>query len=53
MSLEAFIRSIPPIDEKARAAARERQERLTKPPQALGRLEDLSIQIAGITGRAG
>ena len=52
MSLESLIRSIQPINEDARAAARARQDRLTKPPQALGRLEELSIQIAGITGQA-
>lgn len=32
------------------AAARSRQERLTKPSGSLGRLEALSVQIAGITG---
>lgn len=34
------------------AAARARQDRLTKPRGALGRLEALSIQLAGITGQA-
>jgi len=52
MSLQALIRDIKPIDEEARAAARDRQDRLTKPPQSLGRLEELSIQLAGITGQA-
>jgi len=33
-------------------AARERQGRLTKPPGSLGRLEALSVQVAGIQGRA-
>ncbi len=33
-------------------AARARQDRLTKPPGSLGRLEALSIQLAGITGQA-
>lgn len=32
-------------------AARERQSQLTKPPGSLGRLEELSIQLAGIAGR--
>jgi nicotinate-nucleotide--dimethylbenzimidazole phosphoribosyltransferase len=43
--------SIPPIDEKARQRARERQDRLTKPAGSLGRLELLSIDLAGMTGR--
>ena len=32
-------------------AARERQSRLTKPAGSLGRLEELSIRIAGMTGK--
>jgi len=32
------------------AGARERQDRLTKPPGSLGRLEELTVQLAGITG---
>jgi len=43
--------SIPPFDETAAEAARQRQNRLTKPTGALGRLESLSIQLAGITAR--
>ncbi|HXV96996.1 MAG TPA: nicotinate-nucleotide--dimethylbenzimidazole phosphoribosyltransferase, partial [Anaerolineae bacterium] len=49
--LEQTVTSIAPLDEKSMAAARERQAELTKPAGALGRLESLSIQIAGITGR--
>ncbi len=41
---------IEPLDEGAMTAARERQARLAKPPGSLGRLEELSIQLAGITG---
>ena len=41
-------RIIPPLDESAMAAARERQNTLTKPLGSLGRLEELSIQLAGI-----
>ena len=37
-------------DESARMAARERQLQLTKPTGALGRLEDLSIWLAGVQG---
>jgi len=43
--------SIPPIDEEARRLARERQDRLTKPAGSLGRLETLSVDLAGMTGR--
>src|SRR5882672_566613 len=42
---------IPAIDEEARQRARERQDRLTKPAGSLGRLELLSIDLAGMTGR--
>ena len=34
------------------AAAQARQDSLTKPPGSLGRLEELSIQLAGIQGKA-
>ena len=43
--------NIAPLDEAAMAAARERQAQLAKPPGSLGRLEDLSVQLAGITGK--
>jgi nicotinate-nucleotide--dimethylbenzimidazole phosphoribosyltransferase len=38
-------------DAEAAAAARERQAQLTKPSGSLGRLEELAIQLAGITGQ--
>ena len=38
-------------DESARMAARERQALLTKPAGSLGRLEELSIWLAGVQGR--
>src|SRR5262245_9196647 len=44
--------AISPLNESAMQAARERQNMLTKPAGSLGRLEELSIQLAGITGRA-
>ena len=39
-----------PLDAGAMAEARARQDRLTKPRGALGRLEVLSVQLAGIAG---
>ncbi len=50
--LEQTIEAIRPLDAAAMEAARARQNRLTKPPGSLGRLEALSIQVAGITGQA-
>jgi nicotinate-nucleotide--dimethylbenzimidazole phosphoribosyltransferase len=41
---------VPPLDGRAGAAARRRQDLLTKPPGALGRLEDLSIWVASCQG---
>ncbi len=41
---------IRPADAAARKAAEDRQRRLVKPPGSLGRLESLSIQVAGILG---
>ncbi len=52
MTLHDLISSIPPLDEAAMDAARERQNQLTKPQGSLGRLEEISIRIAGITGQA-
>jgi len=45
------VERIGPVDGHARAAAAERQSRLTKPAGALGRLEDVSIWAAGVQGR--
>lgn len=42
------VENIPPLDPRAMEEARRRQERLTKPPGSLGRLEELSVQVAGI-----
>ncbi|QEN03912.1 nicotinate-nucleotide--dimethylbenzimidazole phosphoribosyltransferase [Thiospirochaeta perfilievii] len=51
MSLIEDINSlIKPLDLKAMEGARVRQNRLTKPPGSLGRLEELSINVAGIKG---
>lgn len=51
MELQKAIESVSPLDEAAMAKARKRQAQLAKPPGSLGRLEDLSIQLAGITGQ--
>src|SRR5574339_1315980 len=48
MKLEEIIKEIKPLDESAMRAARLRQDRLTKPRGSLGRLEELSIQLAGM-----
>ncbi len=45
-----YFPAIPTPDAEAAAAARERQTRLTKPLGALGRLEDLSVWVAGCQG---
>lgn len=49
--LQNIIAKIEGLDEAAMAAAKGRQDTLTKPPGSLGRLEELSIQLAGITGK--
>lgn len=41
---------VPPLDGRAAAAARRRQDLLTKPAGALGRLEDLSVWVAACQG---
>ncbi len=48
---EEWVRSIAPVDDGAAEAARERQDRLAKPPGSLGRLEDVGVQLAAISGR--
>ena len=42
---------IKPLDSQAMAAARQRQNELLKPAGSLGELEEISIQISGITGK--
>ena len=51
MTLEELIAKITPADQEAMVLAKKRQDNLAKPPGSLGRLEDLSIQLAGITGK--
>ncbi|MCJ7515927.1 MAG: nicotinate-nucleotide--dimethylbenzimidazole phosphoribosyltransferase [Dehalococcoidia bacterium] len=51
-SLDTILKEIKPLDSSAMAAAQSRQNNLTKPHGSLGRLEELSIQLAGIKGTA-
>ena len=48
--LEQTAAAIRPLDPEATAQARRRQGVLTKPAGSLGVLEDLSVQLAGISG---
>ncbi|PZQ96825.1 MAG: nicotinate-nucleotide--dimethylbenzimidazole phosphoribosyltransferase [Cereibacter sphaeroides] len=47
-----LLRSLPQPDVSAISAARSRDTMLTKPPGALGRLEEVAIWMAGWQGRA-
>lgn len=49
--LKEYINEIEKADEKIAQKAKERQENLAKPPGALGKLEDISIKFASITGQ--
>lgn len=49
--LDALVRVVAPLNRSAMTAAEAYQARLAKPPGSLGRLEEISIQLAGITGR--
>ena len=49
--LDVLVREVLPLNRGTMTAAEEYQARLAKPPGSLGRLEELSIQLAGITGR--
>jgi nicotinate-nucleotide--dimethylbenzimidazole phosphoribosyltransferase len=51
-SLDTILKEIKPLDSSAMAAAQARQNSLTKPHGSLGRLEELSIKLAGIKGTA-
>jgi len=50
--LSRTIKNILPLDENSMNAARKRQDSLTKPAGSLGRLEELSVQLAGIQSKA-
>ena len=48
--LARTLDALRPLDAGAIAAAREHQDRLTKPKGSLGGLEDVSVQLAGLAG---
>ncbi len=48
--LHAVIDSIKPLDEAAMDKTRARMDILTKPQGSLGRMEDLAVQLSGISG---
>ncbi len=49
--LRDLVAAIPPLNRAAMDAATKRQDQLTKPQGSLGRLEELSIRLAGMTAR--
>lgn len=51
IELDSLLKKIKAPDQAAMDAARAYQATLAKPPESLGRLEALSIQLAGITGK--
>ncbi|MBO8171591.1 MAG: nicotinate-nucleotide--dimethylbenzimidazole phosphoribosyltransferase [Bacillaceae bacterium] len=48
--IKAICEQIKPLNEKAMERAKQHLDRLTKPPGSLGRMEELAVQLAGITG---
>ena len=49
--LSDYLSAIPAPDRAAMDAAAKRQAQLAKPPGSLGKLEELSIRLAGLTGQ--
>jgi len=49
-ALAQTLAQIRPLDQQVMEAVRARQDKLTKPRGSLGRLEELSVNIAAITG---
>ena len=52
MNLNELCRQMEPPDESAMAQAKARWDSIAKPLHGLGRLEDMIVRIAGITGTA-
>ena len=51
MNLNELLASVTALDQAAMSQAEKRQAALAKPPGSLGKLEALSVQLAGITGK--
>lgn len=51
LKLYEVIDEVKPLDDEAMKLAQERLDSLTKPQGSLGRLEEVAIRIAGITGK--
>ncbi|MBR0156299.1 MAG: nicotinate-nucleotide--dimethylbenzimidazole phosphoribosyltransferase [Clostridia bacterium] len=49
--LQNILTSVKGADSNAMDAAKRRQAQLAKPPGSLGRLEEISVRLAGITGK--
>ena len=45
--IAGLVQELPYFDKDSAEAARDRQDQLTKPPGALGKLEDLAVFMAG------
>ena len=50
MTLEETLQKIHPLDEKAMEISWKRWDSIAKPLHSLGKMEDIIVQIAGITG---
>ena len=50
--LQEMLQQISPLDSAAMETARQHWDAIAKPLHSLGRLEDLVVQLAGITGTA-
>lgn len=50
-NIEQWMKAIEPLDQQAIRKAEHHLDQLTKPPGSLGRLEEIAIQLAGITGK--
>lgn len=49
--LQTLLNTVAPADAEAMDRAARRQAQLAKPPGSMGKLEDISIRLAGITGQ--